>query len=227
MSDIDTWLWLSYLVVAVGWSGSLDLHKNATDTVSKRRSEVVTLRSRWERLIYYLHSHWLCSTKDNSMSSCFMNEVFISCVQNRKTSRSGRRFCTEAIKFACPGWYLHRERVCERGDALQSLVSAAAAASSQRHAGRDEKAVSLSRQLPPHLHQRVARLASAARVHFQPPSHWRGHTFAHQRVGHTLFSLKQGDKKGGGRHTFSTFPGFGRVCWPPVSELRGKHRHDW
>lgn len=93
----------SYLVVGVGLSCSLTLHKNTTDDVSKkpkRCSEVVTLQSYWEGLIYYLHSHWLCSTKDNSMSSCFMKEVFISCVQNRKRStrlhRSNNSLCVLA-----------------------------------------------------------------------------------------------------------------------------------
>lgn len=35
-------------------------------------------------VFYYLHSHWLCSTKGSSMSSCFMKEVLISFTQIRK-----------------------------------------------------------------------------------------------------------------------------------------------
>lgn len=44
-----------------------------------------------------------------------------------------------------PSRYLHGERVRERGNALQGFVGAAAAASSQRHAGRDEEMVRLPR----------------------------------------------------------------------------------
>lgn len=33
---------------------------------------------------YYLHSHWLCSMKGSSTSSCLMKEVLISCTQIRK-----------------------------------------------------------------------------------------------------------------------------------------------
>lgn len=85
---------------------------------------------------------------------------------------------------------LHGERVREQGDALQGLVGAATAASPQRHAGWDEKTMRLAGQLPPHLHQGVPRLASTPRVDLQPPPH------------------------------LSAFPGFRRVCRPPVSKLR-------
>lgn len=34
----------------------------------------------------------------------------------------------------------------------------------------------LPRQLPPNLHQSVARLAAAAGIHLQPPSHWQTDT---------------------------------------------------
>lgn len=58
--------------------------QTASAKTRKGCSELVTLQPYRERLIYYLHSHWLCSTKDSSMSSCLMWEVRISCGQIRK-----------------------------------------------------------------------------------------------------------------------------------------------
>lgn len=85
---------------------------------------------------------------------------------------------------------LHGERVREQRNAFQGFVGTAAAASPQRHAGWDEKMMRLPRQLPPHFHQSVPRLTATPRVNLQPSPH------------------------------FSTFPGFWRVCRPPVSKLR-------
>lgn len=72
----------------------------------------------------------------------------------------------------CLRVYLHGECVRERRNTLQGLISAAAATSPHRDAGRDEEMVRLPRQLPPDLHQSVPRLAAAARINLQPPAHW-------------------------------------------------------
>lgn len=73
-----------YLVVGVGWNCCFTLHTDETDVVSVKVLWGQETSSDTYRVFYYLHSHWLCSTKGSSMSSCFMKEVLISCTQIRK-----------------------------------------------------------------------------------------------------------------------------------------------
>lgn len=172
----------SYLVVGVGWSGSLNLHKDTTDGVSKNQKKV-----QWgcdtavvPRAVDLLPALTLAVLDEGQLDELVLHVGGPHQLRtDQKMNCSGQLLGTEAVKFACLGRYLHGERVREQGDALQGLVGAATAASPQRHAGWDEKTMRLAGQLPPHLHQGVPRLASTSRVHLQPPPHWWGHEFAH------------------------------------------------
>lgn len=147
------------------------------------------MRLHADSVLHYLHSHWLCSTKGSSMSSCFMKEVLISCTRSRETRHSEPQTASHSGNESsgappCSRWgfsagvrpYLHGECVCERGNTLQGLVRATAATAPHRHAGRDEEVVGLPRQLLPHLHQGVPGLAAAPGVNLQPAPHWNTHT---------------------------------------------------
>lgn len=124
---------------------------------------------------YYLHSHWLCSMKGSSTSSCFMKEVLISCKRIRifffLTANILSLFSTLILLTLKLCVYLHGDCVCEQGNTLHGLVSTAATTSPHRHTGWDKEVVCLPRQLPPNLHQSVPWLAAAPRVHLQPPPH--------------------------------------------------------
>lgn len=108
-----------------------------------QRQEEQPQRPHVKAKLLYLHSHWLCSSNGSSTSSCFMKEVLISCAHNNASQH-------QPPFRSADGWdgasrYLHGERVRERGNTLQGFIGAAAAASSQRHAGRDEEVVRLPR----------------------------------------------------------------------------------
>lgn len=125
--------------------------------------------------IHYLHSHWLCSTKGNSMSSCFIKDVLISWTPVRKWQITAMisQFVQRQMQSTQWHRYLHGECVRECWHTLQGLVRTAATTSPHRHAGGDKEMVGLLWQLPPHLHQGVPRFTSTPWIHLQPPPHWQ------------------------------------------------------
>lgn len=90
-----------YLVVGVGWNCSFnlwaDIKRRAVGSVNSRYS----MNLQTDDCFYYLHSHWLCSTKGSSMSSCFMKDVLISCTQSREEKSFHTYHLTKTQRGVC------------------------------------------------------------------------------------------------------------------------------
>lgn len=146
--SVCVWKWLfrkCYLVVGVGWNNSFGLQRDRRDHFSGRKHSQSNYTSTGS---WFTCTHTGCAPRTAAPPPRASWRRFSSAAH---TTTQVSIIYESALKASALGWsvcpsrYLHGERVRERRNTLQGFVGAAAAASSQWHAGRDEEVVRLPR----------------------------------------------------------------------------------